>query len=76
MNSDDVLVHIHYSENCLCKYAQEIQILHLGGSHRQFTLHRRSNSEELEVISLYPFFERLQHDAPAIGAYIKKVLLT
>lgn len=64
----------------MCKYAQEIQSVHFGGSHQQITLHtgvvylKPTNSEELEAISFCSLSESLQHDAPAIGAHIEKIL--
>lgn len=80
MNCNDVLVVIDFSENDLCKYAHEIQSVHFCGSHKQITLHtgvvylKHTNSEQPEVISFCSLSKSLNHDAPAIGAHIGKIL--
>jgi hypothetical protein len=39
MVNDECLIQIDFSENCSCKYSNEIQSVHFGSSHQQATLH-------------------------------------
>ena len=39
LTSEDVLIHIDFSENLNCKYSSEIQSVHFGASQRQISLH-------------------------------------
>lgn len=79
LQSNDVLIHIDFNENYLCKYAQEIQSVHFGGSHQQITLHTgvayvKAHESPIKVIPFCTLSESLKHDAPAIGAHIKRIL--
>lgn len=79
LESNDVLVHIDFSENYICKYAQEIQSVHFGGSHQQITLHTgiayvKPQDLPLEAIPFCSLSESLKHDAPAIGAHLETIL--
>jgi len=38
VSENDCLIQIDYSENYMCRYSQEIQSTHFGGSHKQVTL--------------------------------------
>ena len=39
LSEDELLVHIDFSENYMCKYGSEIQSVHFGGNRTQITLH-------------------------------------
>ncbi|MES9884828.1 MAG: hypothetical protein ABW185_28615 [Sedimenticola sp.] len=39
MQENDVIIHVDYSENYVCKLASEIQSMHFGASKKQITLH-------------------------------------
>ncbi|KAH3861273.1 hypothetical protein DPMN_024200 [Dreissena polymorpha] len=59
MTKHDVLIHIDFSENLMCKYVSEVQSVHFGASQRQLSLHtgvsdatdwfriRQSNSQSI-----------------------------
>ena len=40
LKHNDSLLHIDFCENYVCKYSEEIQSVHFGGSHQQASLHR------------------------------------
>ncbi|KAH0567795.1 hypothetical protein KQX54_013988 [Cotesia glomerata] len=39
LSTNEVLIHIDFSENYCCKYREEIQAVHFGGGRQQVTLH-------------------------------------
>lgn len=39
LGTNECLLHVDFSENYSCKYSEEIQSVHFGGSHQQATLH-------------------------------------
>jgi hypothetical protein len=40
LRDGDLLLHIDYSENYLCKWANEIQAAHFGNAHHQIVIHQ------------------------------------
>lgn len=40
---NEILLHIDFSENYLCKYSEEVQAIHFGGSKTQLSLHTVRN---------------------------------
>lgn len=70
------MLHIDFSENCLCKLATEIQAYHFGGSRKQATLHTGvSYLKNLdEPISFCTIFECYDHGPAAIWVHLQPVL--
>lgn len=77
---NEVLVHIDFSENYICKYAQEIQSVHFGGSKQQISLHtvvfyyRPEQSSSAVPVSLCTLSENLRHDPGAICAHLEPII--
>ncbi|KAL2095568.1 hypothetical protein ACEWY4_007716 [Coilia grayii] len=73
--SHECLLHIDFSENYVCKYSDEVQSVHFGGSHQQATLHTgvlyTAQSPPLPFCSISP---SRRHDPPAIWAHLHPVL--
>lgn len=78
--TDEVLIHVDFSQNYECKYTREIQSMHFGGSRDQVTMHtgvmyfRTETNNELSVFSFCSLSESLRHDASAICAHLSKIL--
>ena len=72
---DDVcLLHIDFSENYACKYNQEIQSVHFGGSHKQASLHTGVFYTKGKTTPFCSISPSRQHDPPAIWAHLDPVL--
>lgn len=75
---DEVLVHIDFSENYSCKYSEEVQSVHFGGSRNQVTLHTAviyyKNRSNIVNRSFCTFSESPRHDALAICAHLQPVI--
>lgn len=39
LKENEAIIHFDFSENYACKYSQEIQSAHFGGSKKQISLH-------------------------------------
>lgn len=75
MKADECLIHIDFSENWLCGWANEIQTAHFGGSHKQATLHTGClYTEGNEVHPFCTISESIQHDPPAIWEHLKPII--
>lgn len=76
LHNHECLIHVDFSENYICKYANEIQSVHFGGSHQQATLHTGvlytgTQRSPLPFCSISP---SRRHDPPAIWAHLDPVL--
>lgn len=78
LRENEVIIHIDFSENYSCKYANEVQALHFGGSRRQVTLHTGVlyfyAQQEMHVTSFCSLSESLRHDPFAIWAHLDPVI--
>lgn len=74
VGENDIILHIDFAENYLCKYASEIQAVHFGDSHKQVSLHTAVAYTANGIISLCSISSSMQHDPPAIWAHISPVL--
>lgn len=74
LKKDEILMHVDFSENYMCKYNREIQSAHFGGSKPQVTIHTSvvyCNSEiKANPISYGTISECNRHDAPAVIAHL------
>lgn len=72
---NECLIHVDFSENYGCKYTNEVQSVHFGGSHQQATLHTgvlyTSSQSPLSFCSISP---SRRHDPSAIWAHLYPVL--
>lgn len=76
LKNNECLVHIDFSENYSCKYSQEIQSVHFGGSHQQASLHTGvlytpGEQASHTFCSISP---SRRHDPVAIWAHLDPVL--
>lgn len=75
LKDHECLIHVDFSENYLCKYANEVQSVHFGGSHQQATLHTgvlyTAAQNPIAFCSISP---SRRHDPPAIWAHLDQVL--
>lgn len=82
---NEAVVHIDFSENYQCKFAEETQGFHFGGSRKQVSLHtvvtyfHKSNDQSGQSSTVQSFCtlsECLRHDVHAIWAHLKPVLMS
>lgn len=75
LKDHECLIHVDFIENYLCKYANEVQSVHFGGSHQQATLHTGvlyiAAQNPIAFCSISP---SRRHDPPAIWAHLDPVL--
>ncbi|KAK7131742.1 hypothetical protein R3I93_018339 [Phoxinus phoxinus] len=74
LSEDEVVLHIDFAENFLCKYSSEIQAVHFGDSHKQASLHTGVAYTKNSVISVCSISSSFRHDPCAIWAHLSKVL--
>lgn len=80
LKADDVLLHMDFSENYNCKYGEEIQSAHFGGSKPQISLHTSvlyyKITEQTEILheSICTFSENLRHDPVLICAHLAPLI--
>lgn len=80
LSEQDVLIHMDFSENYLCKYSEEVQSAHFGGSKPQITLHtvvtyqRAPEVVEPVTKSYCSLSKSLRHDPSAICAHLVPIL--
>ncbi|XP_063237276.1 uncharacterized protein LOC134539299 [Bacillus rossius redtenbacheri] len=80
LTSEDVLIHIDFSENYTCKYSSEIQSVHFGGSKPQITLHtvvvyyNCPESSLMKSKCYCTLFRSLRHDPSAICAHLEPII--
>lgn len=76
LKKNECLLHVDFSENYSCKYSQEIQSVHFGGSHQQARLHAGVlyTAAEDSPVSFCSISPSKQHDPPAIWAHLSPVL--
>lgn len=70
----DLLLHIDFSENYICKYGSEPHSAHFGASKPQITLHTGMAYTKDFKEGFGTFSASLQHDPPAITAHLVEVL--
>ncbi|KAK0145756.1 hypothetical protein N1851_015330 [Merluccius polli] len=76
LRNNECLLHVDFSENYSCKYSQEIQSVHFGGSHQQATLHTGVlyTAAEQSPVTFCSISPSRRHDPPAIWAHLDPVL--
>lgn len=77
LRNNECLLHVYnFSENYSCKYSQEIQSVHFGGSHQQATLHTGVvyTAAEQSPVTFCSISPSRRHDPLAIWAHLDPVL--
>lgn len=76
LDSNEALLHIDFSENYACKFSEEVQTFHYGGSRAQATLHTGvmyigGESHPISFCTISPSYD---HSPLAIWAHLKPIL--
>ncbi|KAI0207818.1 Ficolin-2 [Lamellibrachia satsuma] len=74
LENDECLIHVDFSENYVCRFANEIQSVHFGAFHLQATLHTGYLYVTDRVFPFYPISDSRQHDLAANGEYLQPTL--
>lgn len=80
MKENEASMVIDWSENFICKYANEIQSVHFGASKKQISLHtgaffyKKSAEEEAQCVSFCSVCENTRHDTVGIWTHMDPVL--
>lgn len=79
LKEDEAIVNIDFSENFLCKFTEEVQSVHFGGSRKQIALHTGafyhiSEKKSLQCFTFCGVSDDTLHNAYSIWAYIKPIL--
>lgn len=74
LTTDEILVHIDFSENYNCKYSSEIQSMHFGSSQKQISLQTGVAYSKGKVVSFCTVSDCLKHNPAAIWAHMHPVL--
>lgn len=75
LSETDILFHVDYSENYGCKYAQEVQSFHFGGSREQVVLHTGVVYAKSFKESFCTLSRSLRKDAHAVMAHLTPVIV-
>lgn len=81
ISEQDVFVHMDFSENYNCKYSQEVQSAHFGGSKPQVSLHtvvayyKNSETKSVDHVNFCTISNSLRHDPAVICAHLEPVFL-
>lgn len=79
LSHNEVLFHIDFSENYGCKYGEEIQSAHFGGSKPQVTLHTVvTYHRALNCVvptSFCTLSDSMRHDPAAICAHLEPIII-
>ena len=79
MDDTECLIHIDFAENYNCKYSEEIQACHFGGSHKQVTMHTGMVTclwlyvGQNDPVSFCTLSDSRQHDPVKIWKYLEPV---
>lgn len=80
LKPNEAIIHIDFSENYECKYYEEIQAFHFGGSREQVSIHTVMLYYKNEVTgptltkAFCTLSNSLNHDANAVCAHLRPVL--
>jgi len=74
LTDSDMLLNIDFAENYSCKYFEEIQSLHFGGSRNQISLHTGVMYRGETLQSFCTVSGDLKHDSIAIYCHLKPIL--
>jgi hypothetical protein len=78
LTDTEAIIHIDFSENYSCKYDEEVQSLHFGGSRQQITLHTGVAylrvEGQVKCESFCSMSDSLNHGPPAIWAHLDPIL--
>ena len=75
LDVNEVVVHVDFSENYVCRNAAEIQAAHFGASNRQASLHTGVLYTVDGHVSFASISTSFRHDPAAIWAHLRPILL-
>ncbi|KAG5885942.1 hypothetical protein JTB14_018396 [Gonioctena quinquepunctata] len=78
LSTNEVLIHIDFSENYCCKYWEEIQAVHFGGGRQQVTLHTgvlylKNPDDTVKAQSFCTLSDNNRHDSIAVWAHLEPI---
>lgn len=77
LKPNEAFLHIDFSENYSCKYGEEIQSAHFGGSKPQICLHTSvlyyQDEQGLKSESICTLSENLRHDPVLVCAHLRPI---
>ena len=73
LETDECLIHVDFSENYVCRFANEIQSAHFGASHQQATLHTGCLYIAERVLPFCSISDSRQHDPSAIWEHLQPI---
>ena len=68
------MLHVDFSENYTCKYTNETQALHFGGSHEQSSLHTGVIYVGIDTIPFFTISKSGHKDSPAIWTHLTPII--
>ncbi|CAG2232244.1 unnamed protein product [Mytilus edulis] len=74
LKENEVLIHIDFAENFLCKLSTEIQSMHFGASKQQITLHTGVYYTKGRTQTFCGVSDCLDHNPSAIWAFLDPIL--
>lgn len=79
LSSEEMILHVDFSENYLCKYSREVQSFHFGGSRLPLSLHTgiaylKKSEENVFKFSFSTLSTNTRHEPAAIWAHLNPVL--
>lgn len=74
LTHEEIIAHIDFSENYCCKYSQEIQSMHFGGSQNLLSLHTGVLYMKDQMTTFCSVSDCLRHDPAAIWVHLHPVL--
>ena len=72
--NDELIIHIDFSENYICKYREETQSVYFGASKKQLSIHTGVAYNKDKTITLARVSDNLNHSPPAIWAQLHPII--
>lgn len=75
LKSNELVLHMDFSENYICKYTEEIQSVHFGASKRQISIHTLMCYVRGKSIPVATVSDNLSHGPCSIWAHLRPVIV-
>ena len=79
LTKNEAIINIDFSENYICKYNEEVQSVHFGGSKKQISLHTGAmyfvNNGIVDCFSFCGLSDDILHNACSVWAYLKPIIM-
>lgn len=71
---NELILHVDFSENYLCKYTEEIQSVHFGASKKQISIHTGLAYLSNTTLPFATLSDNLSHGPAGIWAHLKPII--